>query len=107
MKRRWNHATSFLTGAGTLGLFLAGHGWILLLVGFALGLSVALAGRWTRRLFGRLDRALPDRGKPAPFMDDPDYLAGVERGIRSARRSAGIEDGRLAELDQLTGRGFA
>ncbi len=41
-----------------------------------------------------------------PLYEDDAYLAGVEKGIMSARRSAGFEDGRLSESTLLLERPF-
>lgn len=55
-------------------------------------------------LFG-IAAGLVARPPRQPVMsEDDDYLAGVERGIRAARRAAGYEDGKLSETCALEGR---
>lgn len=124
MRRRREHTA--IGGAGFLaGLGLAGgsHSVYVFLAGVGVGalvVAVAFVGwRIGRRLVRRMDRALPDADRPRDLAryainseaarlraisDDPDYLAGIERGMRSALRSAGHEDGRIIGLDQLAGR---
>lgn len=102
---RWNHIYSLALGA-TGGAAVAGRPWLLLAVfalGIIVGLSLAYLRSTGRRLLSRVDRALPDAER-RPISEDDDYLDGIERGIRSARRSAGHEDGRLIERDRLAGR---
>lgn len=104
--KRWTHLHTLATGAA--GWSVVDHtAWSFLAV-FALGLLTGACLVYARRALGRLGRvagALERRiiGEP-PFSDDPDYLDGVERGIRSARRSAGHEDGRLSESTRLLER---
>ena len=114
MKARSTH--TLVGGGGFLvGLGLAGTAYVyVFLVGLGIGAVIAALAfygvRLGRRLVGRVDRALPDSGRlgwdDKPLTGDPDYLAGVERGIRNARRSAGIEDGRMIEGDRVVGRDF-
>lgn len=116
--KRWKHTHSLLTGAA-LGLAY-GHSVIAVALVIAL-LVFALYAGWRglrragdltraaeRRLGGgRLEserRSLTESWPGKSMTDDPDYLEGVERGIRSARRSAGHEDGRLAERGLLETR---
>lgn len=98
----------WLYAAALAGMFLAG-----MLTG---GLLLYVT-RLGKRTVNRLDRALPDRSHPYllaasdrpshwdwPISEDPDYLDGIERGMRAARRTAGHEDGRIIESDRLAGR---
>ncbi len=106
--RRWGHLHSLALGAA--GWAVAEGRWWSYLIVFACGLAAGICTlalwRLLRRL-GRIGGALERRIVAPPLSEDEDYLGGIERGIRSARRSAGHEDGRLAELDRLNDRSLA
>ena len=105
--KHWKHPFGYLVAVGAGAVWARGW-WILAVFacGFLLGVLAHYAVRLAGRLMRRLDWALPDR-RDRPLSEDPDYLDGVERGIRGRRRSAGYEDGRLAEDDRMNQRGFA
>lgn len=63
--KHWKHPHTFVAGAATLGVAIARHGWLLLLIGFLLGVLVTLAFRWGGRLADRLNRAIPDSRRDA------------------------------------------
>ena len=113
------HGYTFVGGAVSGAALVTGRPWLvaaalagMFLLGLLTGGLLLYASRIGRRVVDRFDNAMPDRrdgfgfrGMP-PLSEDPDYLDGQERGRRSARRSAGHEDGRLAELSELEGRDF-